>query len=275
MNPLEQYAEKSAAEKVKRKEHEISLWNNWRENGKKAEDLEPLLKLYAPVLNKKMSWRAPMVPVVAFRKELERHAILAFHSYDPAKAALNTHVENQLRKVQRYNNKHQNTAYIPEGKSRYIGHISRAKDALQDELNREPTNEEIHQHMLQDPDHDFRRLTPKLIGEIQKAQRADIPAGMFAGPEAFDYSPGVDAGGRGFEQAQIAVAANILPDLFPNKPIIHQIFNHTFGTNGAQRILRTGALAKKLGLSESQVARHKTTIGNKLKQYMGAGGTDE
>jgi hypothetical protein len=277
MNPLEAYDQAKVAQKTQRKQHELDLWQHWRDNGEQPEHLAPLLKLYEPVFSKKMAWKAPMVPAAVFKAELQGHAIRAFKSYDPNRGtALNTHVENNLIKAQRYNNKYQNTAYIPEGKSRYIGHISRAKDALTDELNREPTNEEIHAHMLKDPDHDFRKLTPKLIGEIQKGQRRDIPAGMFAGAEEFDYTPGSNVGGRGYEQQQIALAAEILPDIFPNKPVLHAIFNHTFGTNGYQKILRTGALAKKLGLSESQVARHKTVLGNTLKKYMQpSGGSDE
>ena len=272
MNPLEQYK----VAQTQRKQHELDLLNHWKENGHKPEDLAPLLKLYAPVFNKRMSWKAPRVPEVVFKKELEGHAIRAFYSYDPNRGtALNTHVENHLVKAQRYNNKYQNTAYIPEEKSRYIGHISRAKDALMDELNREPTSAEIHAHMIKDPDHDFRKLTPKLIETIQKGQRRDIPAGMFAGAEEFDYTPGSNVGGRAYEEQQIALAANILPDIFPNKPILHTIFNYTFGTNDHPKVLRTGTLAKKMGLSESQVARHKTVMGDILKKFMQPGGDNE
>lgn len=275
-NPLEAYEQAKVAQKSQRKEHELTLWRSWKEGGEKPEALAPLLKLYEPVFSKKMSWRAPMVPASSFKAELQGHAIRAFKSYDPTRGtALNTHVENNLIKAQRYNNKYQNTAYIPEGKSRYIGHIGRAKDALMDELNREPTNEEIHAHMLKDPDHDFRKLTPKLIGEIQKGQRRDVPAGMFAGADEFDYTPGSNVGGRAFEQQQIALAAEILPDIFPNKPDMHQLFHYTFGTGGYPQVLRTGALAKKMGKSESQIARMKTVMGRTLKKYMQPGGGDE
>jgi hypothetical protein len=276
MNPLEQYDQAKVAQKTQRKQHELDLWQYWKDNGEQKEHLAPLLKLYEPVFNKKMSWKAPMVPATVFKAELQGHAIRAFKNYDPTRGtALNTHVENNLIKAQRYNNKYQNTAYIPEGKSRYIGHISRAKDALMDELNREPTNEEIHAHMLKDPDHDFRKLTPKLIGEIQKGQRRDIPAGMFAGAEEFDYTPGSNVGGRAFEQQQLELAANTLDTVFPNKPDMHTLFNYTFGKNDHPQVLRTGALAKKMGKSESQIARMKTVMGEILKKYMRPGGGDE
>lgn len=275
MNPLEAFFGQKTAEGTKRKEHEIALWQKWKDEGHKPEHLEPLLKLYEPVFNKKMSaWKAPMIPEAAFKGELQKHAINAFYSYDPSKAALNTHVENTLRKALRFVNKHQNTAYIPEEKSRYIGDIRRAQDALTDELNREPTHDEIHAHMLKDPDKDFRKLTPKRIGEIIKAQRRDVPAGMFGGAEEFDYSAGSNVGGRAFEQQQIETAANILPTLFPNKPDMHQLFHYTFGTGGYPQITRTGALAKKMGKSESQIARMKTQMGDTLKPYMQPGGND-
>ena len=269
MNPLEAFGVAKTAETTKRKEHELTLWRNWKDNGHKPEHLEPLLKLYEPIFNKKMTaWRPPMIPAVIFKEELRKHAINAFHSYDPEKAALNTHVENTLRKALRFVNKHQNTAYIPEDTSRYLGPIQRAQDALRDELNREPTHEEIHAHLLKDTDKDFRSLTPKRIEKVIKSQRRDIPAGMFAGAEEFDYSPGSSVGGREFERQQIELASRILPDLFPNKPDMHQLFHYTFGTGGFTQVLRTGVLAKKMGKSESQIARMKTQMGAVLKPYM-------
>ena len=277
-NPLAEYlGSKEAGAPSARKEHELSLWRKWKENGQKPEHLDPLLKLYAPVFTRKVStWKAPMVPESAFRSQLQKHAIEAFRTYDPTKgAALNTHVENHLIKVQRYNNKHQNTGYIPEEKARYIGHINRAKDALLDELGREPTNEEIHAHMLKDPDHDFRKLTPKLVGEIQKAQRRDIPAGMFAGAEEFDYTPGSNVGGRAFEEQQLELAANTLHTIFPNKPDMHTLFNYTFGKNDHPKITRTGALAKKMGKSDSQIARMKTQMGVILMKKLNPGQANE
>lgn len=276
MNPLEAFGVAKTAETTKRKEHELALWRHWKDNGHKPEHLAPLLNLYEPVFNKKMSaWRAPMISPVDLKGELQKHAINAFYTYNPEKAALNTHVENTLRKALRYVNKNQNTAYIPEDTARYIGPVQRAQDALRDELNREPTHEEIHAHLLKDPDKDFRSLTPKRIEKVIKSQRRDVPAGMFGGAEEFDYSAGANVGGRAFEKQQIELASRILPDLFPNKPDMHQLFHYTFGTGGFSQVLRTGALAKKMGKSESQIARMKTQMGAVLKPYMQPNGGDD
>jgi hypothetical protein len=82
-------------------------------------------------------------------------------------------------------------------------------------------------------------------------------------------------GGRVFEQQQIEVASQILPTLFPNKPVMHELFHLTFGTGGYPQVRRTGAVAKKLNISESQVARMKTTMGNTLQKYMRPRGENE
>jgi DNA-directed RNA polymerase specialized sigma subunit len=261
-NPVEDYVKEKTAAKEQRKKHELQLWQTWKEQGEQPNHLQPLLKLYEPLLAQKVRlWKAPQVPESAFKAELQTHLIKAFQGYDPARgAAINTHVEKRLEKAKRYNNRYQNLAYIPEGQSGMIGSIAKARDVLTDQFGRAPTTDEIADHLS---------LTPKRLDTILKSVKRDIPMGRSAGAESYDYAAAGDRVGRGFEEQQIAVAQHILPTIFPNKPEMHDLFHYTFGTNEYPQVHSTGDLAKRMGKSESQVSRMKTVMGDTLREHMG------
>lgn len=265
-NPLEDYAQSKEAAKAQRKQDELTLWKKWQDHGQKPEHLQPLLKLYEPVIAQKVrAWKAPNVPESAFKAELQTHLIKAMQKFDPTRgAALNTWIEAGLPKAMRYNNRYQNLAYIPEGQSGQIGKLQRARDALTEDLGRPPTTQEISQHL---------GMPVKRIDTILKAVKRDVPMGR-SGGENYDYTAGAEHTTRGFEDQQIAVAQNILPEIFPGKPDMHLVFHHTFGTEGHAK-LTTGQLAKKLGKTEPQISRMKTTMGNTLRHHMGLDEQDD
>lgn len=271
-NPLEEYFETKEAAKEQRKQNEIHMWENWMSNGQKAEHLQPLLKAYEPVLAQKVRlWKPKMIPESAFHAELTTHAIKAFESYDPTKgAALNTHVIGRLKKALRYGNRHANMGYLPEGQSAFIGPITKAKEILQEELGREPTAHEIHAHLQQDPVTDYRKLTPQRIETIQTNMFRDIPMSRSAGVDGgYDYGATARPADHAFEEQQIAVAQNILPEIFPNKPELHTLFHYTFGTNGHPQVSSTGELAKRMGKTSPQISRMKSVMGATLRKHMG------
>jgi hypothetical protein len=175
-NPVEGYFETKEAAKVDRKEKELQLWRHWKENGEQPKHLQPLLKMYDNVFAQKIkAWKAPTVPAAAFKAELQTQAIKAFKNYDPNRgAALNTHVESRLPKAKRYNNRYQNVMYIPEGMSSQIGKINKAKESLNEELGREPTINEIADHM---------GMPPKRLKNIIEAQKSTVPMGRSAGED--------------------------------------------------------------------------------------------
>jgi hypothetical protein len=255
-NPIEKYQETKEAARTERKQNEINLWEKWKKSNEDPQHLQPLLKLYDSNLEYKAKmWKAPSVPKSAFKLELQDHLIKAFRSYDPTRgAALNTHVEMRLHKAKRYNVKNQNLAYIPEGQVSHISKINQAHDSLSEELGRPPTTIEIADHL---------GMTPKRVETIQKAIRKDIPG------SSFESDPLETQRRSSYEEQQIAVAAGILPHIFPNKPEMHTLFNFTFGVNDHPRITSTNDLSKKMNKSPSQISRMKTTMGMYLKDKMG------
>ena len=264
--PLDEYMAEKVAAKEKRKADELALWHKWKDSNEAPKHLQPLLKLYEPLIAQKTrAWKAPMVPESAFKAELQTHLIRAFQNYDPTRgAAINTHVEKRLKKAMRYNNRFANLAYVPEGVSAQIGKLQKARDALTEDLGRDPTTEELSKHM---------GIPIKRLETVLNATRRDVPMGR-SGGENYDYSAGGDATSRGFEEQQIAVAQNILGDIFPNKPDLHLVFHHTFGTDGHAK-LTTGQLAKRMNKTEPQISRMKTIMGDTLRKHMGLDEEDE
>lgn len=261
---MEEHLQAKEAAKTERREQELELWQRWKKT-QKPEHLEPLLKAYEPLFQMRMrQYRAPFsAPESAFKGELQTHFINALKTYDPDKgASLNTHVNYALRKAMRYNVKHQNLAYIPAGQAALIGPIGRAKEELTEQYGREPSAAEIASHLQGSGEKDFEGITPKRVETVLKAQRRDVPGSSLEGMD--EHFPS-------FEADQIAVAAQVLPDLFPDKPEMHELFHYTFGTKDHPQITSTGQLAKKMGKSDQQISHMKKQMGNTLRKFMGYG----
>ena len=247
----------------------MELWKRWKKSGK-PEHLEPLLQAFEPLVQQKMQfYRAPFsAPKSAFKAELQTHLINAFETYDPSKGAgLNTHVHYRIQKAMRYNAKHQNLAYIPAGQARLITPIKKATEELRELHGRDPTPEELETHLRANGEEDFRDITAKRIETVIKAQRATVPSSHLESDPTSHFP--------GFEEQQIAVAADILPDIFPNKPEMHDLFHYTFGTGGKPQITSTSQLAKKLGKTDQQISHMKTQMGSVLRKFMGYDREDE
>ena len=97
-DPVTDFLQAKEAQPNVRREKEHKLWEEWNENDRSPKHLEPLLKVFEPVVNAKIrEWKAPRVNESAFKAELHTHMIKAFANFDPARgASLRTHVENRL-----------------------------------------------------------------------------------------------------------------------------------------------------------------------------------
>lgn len=245
-NPVESFLLTKEGELKKKREDELAHLENWRSNGKQPEHLEPLLKAYEPLIAQKIRlWKAPPVPEAAFRAELQKHLIKSFETYKPDRGAqLTTWVENNLRKAQRYNTRYQNIGYIPEGQARSIGPIAKAQNELADQFGRDPTADEIGDHI---------GMPAKRVAKIMTAQRRDIPA------SAFETDPAEMSLQRDDEVLSL-LPYNLTGDE-------RKVFNHLYGQEGHAQIQSTNDLAKKLGKSPSQISRIRSSILDKYKEF--------
>lgn len=256
VDPIDEALDAQAKLAAKTREADVALWEAWRSNPT-ATTLAPLMQRFSPVIRSAgQQYKAPNVSETAMDANLRLQAMNAFETYDPNKAALRTHLGNHLRKSMRFNAQHQNYAYLPEGQSMYIGAIDRAADALRDELGREPTHTEIAAYTRENPDllNGKSAPTPKLVKTIQGGRRKDI-LGSSLDTDAATY-----AASRNTE------LVGLLRPSLPKQ--VHPIFDHMYGLNGAPQITNTNALAKRLGMSASQVSRAKSQIAATYKKYL-------
>lgn len=244
-DPLTAFLKHAADQLSDRHRQELEHLQTWRQSNYDPEHLRPLLQAYEPLIQKRMSqWRAPAVPEPAFRAEMQKHFVKALKTYDPTKgAALPTHVENTIRKAQRFNVRYQNVGYIPEAKANKIGKIDRAKAKLEETFGRPATHAELGEHL---------GIPVRTITQIETARAKDIPASRFESDPT---------------EHQISQDREILA-LLPYRldPREQQVFNHLYGLQGAPQIQSGNDLARTLNMSPSEVSRIRSSILKKYKE---------
>ena len=230
---------------------DLKLWHDWNSGGRTPELLQPLMTRYQPLINRKeREWRAPAVAPAAFKAELTKHFIGAAETFDPDRGvAFNTHVQNRIQKAKRFNAKHQNVGYIPEGQAKNIGPLQQAQNLLTEQFGRAPTHEELADH-LDMPVH--------RVSTLIKNLRKDVPS------SAFETDP---AGFATSREADVVRLIQKRPHEYLSPDEV-ATFNHIFGVNGAKKITDTTTLASTLGHSQPKISRLKTSIADKIKKHM-------
>jgi DNA-directed RNA polymerase specialized sigma subunit len=246
-NPLTDFMYAQKERNVKKREETQQLWQTWHDSGRKPQHLEPLLNNFSGLIDvRTKEWKPPMIPKSAFEAEVTKHVIKAIESYKPDRgASLNTHVNVRVQKAKRYMVQQQNLARIPEAQAYMIGNIQRAQDQLEEDFGRPPTHAEIASHI---------GMPEKRVSTVIRAMRRDIPSSKW------ETEP---------EPQQVQREQEILPLLrFSLEPHEQKVFDHIYGYEGAPVIQSTNALAKRLGMSPSQVSRIKTSIISKYQAHI-------
>lgn len=245
-NPVDDYLEAKLEKRSARDEKHLELWQQWKAEPT-PQKLQPLLRQLEPTFNTAIrNWKAPNVNETAFKAEIQTHAIKALENYDPSRgASIVTHVTGRIQKAKRFNTRAQNMAYIPEEKAKYIGQIDSARDELMDELGREPTHHEIAGIV---------NIPAKRVKEIQGLRFADIKG------SAFQSDPQGHTGSRDRE-----VIALLRQELKGDE---QTVYDYVYGQNGKPKTESTGEIARRMGMSASQVSRIKNRIAAAYKKYV-------
>ena len=239
---------KTAAKELKSKQQrEIELWRIWKENGKKPEHLRPLLQSLKPFIESQANqWatRNRDIPPSAVRAEFMNHAVRALETYDPNKAALNTHLGNQLKKARRFVVTHMNPARIPESRVYKVRQLQDAITYLDEQLGRPPTQLELADHL---------KWSPREIETLQKEIRKSYPTGHFVS----------DPSSVGLSRHQEIL--RLLPyELTPEE---RAVFEYTYGVGGKPQ-LSPGEIARTLKMHPSKVSRLKKAVADKYSKYI-------
>ena len=125
------------------KQRDLDLYYAWKKSGDK-QALGALVKNLHPIIYSEVRRVSGTLPEGALSSEAKKWAIKALQTYDPTKdVAISTHVTNYLPKVRRLNYKYQNSARLPENLQLQFTEFQNTISNLENELNREPTDEEV------------------------------------------------------------------------------------------------------------------------------------
>jgi DNA-directed RNA polymerase specialized sigma subunit len=259
-NPVQDYLEEQEKLATERRQEDIRIWQQWKAEPT-PENLDPLLDRFEPTIRQQMRYLggAKRVRASGLESDLYDHAIKAFQTYDPSKAALNTHVTNRLKKGIRFVQMHQNMARIPEEKTGLIRPIQLSMEELKEDLGRDPFHHEIAEHLNQQGyglrgKSGRQPITPGLVKEVVTSQRRDIMS------SAFETDPTPQAIMRQREQLPLVRFAL-------QKPEEREVFDYLHGMNGKPQIDRMGDIAKRMGKSPSQVSRYHSSIKGVMRKY--------
>jgi len=246
-NPLDLFEDAQVKEAVDKNQKQLQQWQYWKDNGHQPEHLEPLLKAYQPLIKRKTNefgGGLAMVNPTALEADITGHVIKSFYNYDPERgASLSTHVYGRVQKSKRYVGKSQNFAYISEGKSGVIGDLQRAQSHLGEDLGRQPTPQELSDHM---------GIPVKRIISVQKSLIRDVPGSAIES----------DAGMPRLGQRQAEVMSLLPQVLSPEEKEVFDLVYHPTNPTTA-----TKDIAKKLGKNDYEVSRTKSSIIAKMHRY--------
>ncbi|HET8689744.1 MAG TPA: hypothetical protein VFM18_24320 [Methanosarcina sp.] len=122
---------------------DMEMWQQWKSTGSKRH-LGQLIDQLSPLIYHEVQRASGSLPTAALAAEAKKWAVKAVETYDPSKGTtLSTHVMNYLPKVRRMNYKYQNAVRLPENMQLQYHEYNKAVTDLTEQLNREPTSEEI------------------------------------------------------------------------------------------------------------------------------------
>lgn len=247
--------EKSASDILRRRQQfEVDQWAKWKQSGEDPDELRPLLASMKPLIRKQVNvfkGRVRDIPPAAIEAEFNRHAMTAFRTYDPNRGAkLSTHVRNQLQKAKRYVATHQNIAYIPEHRVWKIGEFQGAQGELEERFGREPTTDELSEHL---------KWSPNEVSRMRTELRRDLPTSGFVSPEGGSIDPYSMMPSREREVLNL-----IEYELSPQEKLV---FDYTYGRHGKPS-MQPGQIATKLHFSPSKVSRLRKSIADKMQRHL-------
>jgi DNA-directed RNA polymerase sigma subunit (sigma70/sigma32) len=167
----------------------------------------------------------------------------AVNSYNPnAGAKFSTHLNYQLRKIDRYVKKNQNTARIPEAIAGKIGDYDRSNALLSEKFQRVPTNKELAQHS---------KIPLKHIKQIQTSRRSDLFEGLQVDELASATGSNVNW-----------VLQDLRGELNDQEKIV---FDHLTGMNNKKKYTNKKLLAQQLSISPGRLSQITNSISKKIE----------
>lgn len=216
------------------KTDDIRAWQQWHHT-QADEDLKAVLDQLQPVITTATRrWQGTLAaPLLDTQAKIL--TVKALKNYKPDKgAALNTHVTNQLQKLSRLVYTHSQSARLPEHRAVGMATFSAAKDQLQGDLGRDPTSEELADHLGWG--------TPRIQQFQQAHERKELLGSGEFNPAKFPIADEEDP-----------IVGYVYHDMAPTTK---KLFEHITGYGG-QPVLSNTQLMDKFKLSQGQLSYQK------------------
>lgn len=233
---------------------ELELWKTWKKSGEKPVHLDPLLKSLTRVLQKRANEAGKgrvEVPSAAIDFAHKQQAVNALRSFDPSKGVkLTTWVTTNLKKVTRFIHNTQNLARITEPLAMKIGTFKAVKSDLTERLGHEPDDHSLHEALVP---HGYSMKDIKRLNKEVRKSYVSGQGGLDDVQSALNSSPDVE------------VIHLVIPQLTKSELAVHEL---TFGLNGKPQ-LTPGAIAKRLKMDGSKVAKLRSSSWKKMEPHLG------
>lgn len=208
---------------------------------------QALIQKLSPVITKAVKTYGGDVNDPVLRAKAKVLAIEALNKYDPKKAKLSSYLLVHLQALRRYSAKRNMIVSIPErlGMERQL--LYRKEQELEDELGREPTDEELADALgISIKRIQKIRMLPSVVSESTLLNVNTEDEESVYDPEVVDLR---DSGKLAWRQV-------VYNSLDPRDKLIME---HTLGMNG-KKILDGKQLARRLGVSEAYISQRKQKI---------------
>lgn len=215
------------------KSKDLELWATWKRTQNPA-DLQHLLNQMEPIIAREVNRWANSTSRSLLESEGKRLAVEAFKTYDPkAGTALSTYVASRLPKLSRMVYANMNAARMSETQAMLFHTYNTATNELRDTLGREPSHDELSDHL---------GWSPKKLTEFKRQARRKEFVESEEHPENDDTDD--------------HLVDFIYHDLPPQQK---KIFEYTTGYGGARK--KTGKeIMDELHLTQGQLSYQKNLI---------------
>ncbi len=239
------------------------LFDEWRDapqGWSKDQAFDRLMKSLEPaIVSAANTYRAAPLPTQTMLLEAKRLAGQAAKDWDHKSGmSLASYVGTMVRqRLYRWVTQHQNVARMPEAQVGQIGHFQLAINDLSSRLGREPTTDEVADHMA---------IHPRFVSRLRRALRSDLIA-----------SNTMDAEG---DEGSVADSIEDIPhDPDYERAMLgyysltaqeKQVFDYSLGAHG-QKKMKPGEIATTMKLSPARISALKESVGNKIRPYLRGG----
>jgi DNA-directed RNA polymerase specialized sigma subunit len=191
------------------------------------------------------AYAAAPLPRVVLESQARRAAADAINEFNPASGMrLSSFLITRAKQdLHRYVGTYQNVARIPEFRINQIGKFREAQADLSNKFNREPSADELADHL---------GVSMKHVTALQKSLRPDLLE------SAIDFDEDGEADAE-WERAMVAYYS-----LDGTEKLI---FDYSLGAHGKPK-LSPGEVAKKVGLDSVRYSQAKKRLAQKLKGYV-------